>query len=114
MQDDDHYDKRDVPSNSKRAKTDSSPLGGLSSATTPDPYAAMAIYYSKLNAFRPWSPKGGFPPLSGYPALQSPLQSPLQSSSSSSERYTDSVQGAAKRKYQYDKGEQTQVLVVTL
>lgn len=64
-QDDDHYDKRDVPSLSKRAKTDD----GLPppAPTPPDPYAAMAMYYSKLQSFRPWSPKGGFPPLAGYP-----------------------------------------------
>ena len=66
FQDDDHYDKRDVPSLSKRAKTDE----GLPppAPTPPDPYAAMAMYYSKLqSSFRPWSPKGGFPPLAGYP-----------------------------------------------
>ena len=56
---------------SKRAKTDEGPpVGGL--PTPPDPYAAVAMYYSKLNAFRPWSPKGGFPPLPGYP-LQHPF-----------------------------------------
>ena len=66
FQDDDHYDKRDVPSLSKRAKTED----GLPppAPTPPDPYAAMAMYYSKLqSSFRPWSPKGGFPPLAGYP-----------------------------------------------
>ena len=109
LQDDDHYDKRDVPSNTKRVKTDESPLGGLPAATPPDPYAAMALYYSKLNAFRPWSPKGGFPPLSGY-SLQQPysgrgtLSEPSQESPS--DRYaTESPQGGGKRKYQYDKGE---------
>merc|ERR1719210_474155 len=59
-QDDDHYDKRDVPSLPKRAKTEEAPAGPL--ATPPDPYAAMALYYSKLHSsFRPWSPKAGFP-----------------------------------------------------
>ena len=56
LQDDDHYDKRDVPSLPKRAKTEEAPAGPL--ATPPDPYAAMALYYSKLHSsFRPWSPK---------------------------------------------------------
>ena len=60
LQDDDHYDKRDVPSLPKRAKTEEAPAGPL--ATPPDPYAAMALYYSKLHSsFRPWSPKAGFP-----------------------------------------------------
>ena len=109
MQDDDHYDKREVPSNSKRAKTDESPLGGLPAATPPDPYAAMALYYSKLNAFRPWSPKGGFPSLPGYSlhhslAGRSSLSEAGQESPG--ERYrTESPQGSAKRKYQYEKGE---------
>ena len=66
MQDDDHYDKRDVPCLPKRAKTEDASVGHLP-PNTPDPIA-MAMYYSKLNAFRPWSPsKGGFPPLPGYP-----------------------------------------------
>ena len=105
MQDDDHYEKRDVPSNSKRAKTDSSPL-----STTPDPYAAMALYYSKLNAFRPWSPKGSFPGLPPYP-LHSPygrgaLSDPGHESSSSSDRFpAESPHSREKRKYQFDKGE---------
>ena len=97
FQDDDHYDKREVPSSSKRAKTDSSPL-----STTPDPYAAMALYYSKLNAFRPWSPKGGFPGLPPYP-----LHSPYSRGAASDQENSpvESPLSREKRKYQFDKGE---------
>jgi len=65
-QDDDHYDKREGPSHSKRTKVEDSPGGGGMPAP-PDPYTAMCMYYSKLSAFRPWSPKAGFPPFQGYP-----------------------------------------------
>jgi len=68
-QDDDHYEKRDGPSHSKRTKLDDVPIGNM--PAPPDPYTAMCMYYSKLSAFRPWSPKAGFPPFQGYP-LQPP------------------------------------------
>ena len=56
-----------MPSLIKRAKTEDGP-SAPPAPTPPDPYAAMAMYYSKLqSSFRPWSPKGGFPPLAGYP-----------------------------------------------
>ena len=104
-----------MPSMSKRVKTEESPGGPLSS-TPPDPLT-MAMYYSKLNAFRPWSPaKGGFPPpLGGYP-LQHPFRGPLPEASlevrrpeeinqSSLERYRrdrehdSSPQSSSKRKF---------------
>ena len=70
----------------------------------------MALYYSKLNAFRPWSPKGGFPGLPPYP-LHSPysrtaVSEPGHESASSTERFpAESPHSRDKRKYQFDKGE---------
>lgn len=95
-QDDDHYEKRDGPSHSKRTKLDDVPIGNM--PAPPDPYTAMCMYYSKLSAFRPWSPKAGFPPFQGYP-LQPPYnratpteqsqepRRPEDASPSSAERY---------------------------
>ena len=101
-----------MPSISKRAKTEEGSTGSL--PTPPDPtYAAMAMYYSKLNAFRPWSPKGGFPPgpLPGYP-LQSPfgrsdleVRRPEEINQASLERFrseSESPHSLGKKKF--DKG----------
>ena len=105
-----------MPSISKRAKTEegSTGSGSLPTPTPPDPtYAAMAMYYSKLNAFRPWSPKGGFPPgpLPGYP-LQHPfgrsdleVRRPEEINQASLERFrseSESPHSLGKKKF--DKG----------
>ena len=114
FQDEDHYDKRDMPSISnisKRAKTEEGSAGSGSLPTPPDPtYAAMAMYYSKLNAFRPWSPKGGFPPLPGYP-LQHPfgrsdldVRRPDDLNQASLERFRSESESPHGKK-KFDKGE---------
>merc|ERR1719464_1568020 len=84
----------------------------------------MAMYYSKLqSSFRPWSPKGGFPPLAGYP-LPHPFSQRVNSlpenaleirrpeeinhrPPSSLERFrseSESPQGSSKRKLEKDDG----------
>jgi len=118
-QDDDHYEKRDGPSHSKRTKLDEVPIGNM--PAPPDPYTAMCMYYSKLNAFRPWSPRAGVPSFQGgYPPLQPPYNraTPTESSqeirrpesvnSSSADRYlNDSPHGGSvKRKFAVEKVEE--------
>ena len=66
VQEEDHYERRDATSFSKRSKVEE--VGGAAAGPT-DPYTAMCMYYSKLNAFRPWSPKsGGLSPLQALQA----------------------------------------------
>eukprot|EP00092_Neocalanus_flemingeri_P026024 GFUD01028209.1.p1 GENE.GFUD01028209.1~~GFUD01028209.1.p1 ORF type:complete len:816 (+),score=121.42 GFUD01028209.1:274-2721(+) len=95
-QDGDHYEKRDGPSHSKRTKLEDAPIGNM--PAPPDPYTAMCMYYSKLSAFRPWSPKAGFPPFQGYP-LQPPYNraTPSESPSQESRRPEEANSSSAER-----------------
>ena len=94
--------------------------GGGGMPAPPDPYTAMCMYYSKLSAFRPWSPKAGFPPFQGYP-LHPPYSRATPSevgqegrrvedgSPSSGERYhseSPQVNNTVKRKAPAEKGDQ--------
>jgi len=117
-QDEDHYEKRDGPSHSKRTKLEDVPIGNM--PAPPDPYTAMCMYYSKLNSFRPWSPKAGFPvpPFQGYPP-QPPynrtapteqsqeLRRPEDANSSSADRYQSESPNISnvKRKFTAEKEE---------
>jgi exonuclease VII small subunit len=94
-QEEDHYEKREGPSHSKRTKVEE--VGSM--PAPPDPYTAMCMYYSKLSAFRPWSPKAGFPPFQGYP-LQPPYNRATPTEQSQDVRRPEAASPASVDRYQ--------------